>query len=278
MRKLAAGQSKAGPDHVAPARLIATSHALADASGKAILKHFRKPIPVDNKAADGRYDPVTEADRAAERVIRRHLKTLHPNHGILGEEMGHTQGASAYTWVIDPIDGTRAFITGMPLWGTLIGVTRDGRAEAGMMDQPFTGERVWAADGATHWRGPDGRIRRVKAAACPRLANARFTTTTPDMFVDDHEQDVFARLKTGARLTRFGGDCYAYCLLAAGHIDVIVESGLKPYDVVALVAIIERAGGVITTWDGGRPENGGRIVACGDPRLHAAVLKMTAER
>ena len=265
-------------DRIAPSRLIETAHALADASGKVILKHFRKPIAVDNKAAAGHYDPVTEADRAAERVIRRHLKTLHPDHAILGEEMGHTSGTSPYTWVIDPIDGTRAFITGMPLWGTLIGLNYGPQAEFGMMDQPFTGERIWSAPGATQWRGPDGRSRRVKTAECPRLADARLTTTTPDMFTDSHEQEAFARLKKSTRLTRFGGDCYAYCLLAAGHIDIIVESGLKPYDVVALVAIIERAGGVITTWDGKRPEAGGRILACGDPRLHAAALKITAER
>lgn len=278
MSKVDTAPQRPQPGRIASARLIQSAHTLADASGKVILKHFRKPIPVDNKATAGHFDPVTEADRAAERVIRRHLKTLHPDHAILGEEMGHSPGTSPYTWVIDPIDGTRAFITGMPLWGTLIGLNYDGRAEFGMMDQPFTGERIWSAPGATQWRGPDSRTRRVKTAACPRLADARLTTTTPDMFTDHREQATFAHLKKSARLTRFGGDCYAYCLLAAGHIDIIVECGLKPYDVVALVAIIERAGGVITTWDGQRPEAGGRILACGDPRLHAAALKITAAR
>ncbi len=277
MAKVATNRSRTPSDRIAPTRLLQSAHALADASGKVILKYFRKPLPVENKAAAGHFDPVTEADRAAERVIRRHLKSLHPDHAILGEEMGHTAGSSPYTWVIDPIDGTRAFITGMPLWGTLIGLNYEDRAEFGMMDQPFTGERIWSAVGATQWRGLDGRTRRVTTAPCARIADARLTTTTPDMFTEPREQEAFARLKKAARLTRFGGDCYAYCLLAAGHIDIIVESGLKPYDVVALVAIIERAGGVITTWDGERPEGGGRILACGDPRLHAAALKVIAQ-
>jgi myo-inositol-1(or 4)-monophosphatase len=257
-------------------RLVETAHQLAEASGKAIRKHFRRPLAVDNKAAGKALDPVTEADRAAERAIRKQLAALHPEHGILGEEYGHSAGTSPYTWVIDPIDGTRAFITGMPLWGTLIGVTCQGRAEVGLMDQPYTGERVWSEASGTRWRRVDGRSQRVTTAACRRLEDARLTTTSPDLFGDGHESEAFARLKATAWLTRFGGDCYGYCLLAAGHIDIIVEVGLKPYDVVALIPIIEQAGGVITTWDGGRAEGGGRILACGDPRLHEAALRITA--
>ena len=136
-------------DRLTAKRLIDTAHELADASGKVILKHFRKPIAVDNKASGGAFDPVTEADRAGERAIRRRLAALFPEHGILGEEMGETQGTAPYTWVLDPVDGTRAFITGMPLWGTLIGVTCEGRAEVGMMDQPYTRERIWSGPAAT---------------------------------------------------------------------------------------------------------------------------------
>ena len=257
-------------------RLVETAHQLADASCKTILKYFRKPLAVDNKAAGKALDPVTEADRGAERAIRRRLAVLHPDHAILGEEFGHTASTSPYTWVIDPIDGTRAFITGMPLWGTLIGVTCAGRAEVGLMDQPYTGERIWSTASGALWRRSDGRSQRIKTSACRRLSDARLTTTSPDLFADGHESEAFARLKSAAWLTRFGGDCYGYCLLAAGHIDIIVETGLKPYDVVALIPIIERAGGVITTWDGGRPEGGGRILACGDPRLHEAALKITS--
>ncbi len=261
---------------LSPQDLIATAHVLADQSGPAILEYFRTSMAVDNKAGPTGYDPVTEADRAAERVIRRRLADLHPAHGILGEEMGQTRSDSPYTWVIDPIDGTRAFITGMPLWGTLIGVTERGRVIAGLMDQPYTRERVWSAGDATFWRGTGGDTRPVRTAPCKALADARLTTTSPDLFTAGAERQIFDALKAEARLTRFGGDCYAYCLLAAGHIDIIVEAGLKAYDIVALVPIIEAAGGVVTTWDGSRPEAGGRILACGDPRLHAAALAITS--
>jgi myo-inositol-1(or 4)-monophosphatase len=260
-----------------PSRLLSSAHDLADASGKVILRHFRKPIAVDNKAGGSAFDPVTEADRAGERAIRRRLAALHPDHGILGEELGHQRSASPYTWVIDPIDGTRAFITGMPLWGTLIGVTHDGVARVGMMDQPYTRERIWSAGGSTVWRSVDGRSRKVKTAPCGRLVDARLTSTSPDLFANPSEAAAFAELKARARLTRFGGDCYAYCLLAAGHIDIVVESGLQPYDIVALIPIIEGAGGIVTTWEGGRAENGGRIVACGDRRLHATALEILAK-
>jgi myo-inositol-1(or 4)-monophosphatase len=258
---------------VPAARLVETAHDLADASGKALLKHFRRRIAVDNKAGAGGFDPVTEADRMAERAIRKRLAALHPEHGILGEEMGATAGTSPYTWVIDPLDGTRAFITGMPLWGTLIGVMHEGRAEVGLMDQPYTRERVWATASAAHWRGTDGRVQRIRTAPCARLEEARLTTTSPDMFAAGYEGEAFAQLRAKARLTRFGGDCYGYCLLAAGHIDVIIEAGLQSYDIVALIPIIERAGGRVTAWDGGRAEAGGRILACGDPRLHETLLK-----
>lgn len=262
---------------ISQAQLIATAHDLADAAGRAILKHFRRPIAVDNKASGSDFDPVTEADRAGERAIRRRLSALHPDHGILGEELGAKAGEAPYTWVIDPVDGTRAFITGMPLWGTLIGVTCGGRPEIGLMDQPYTRERVWSSATSTQWRGTDGRVRRIHTSPCARLEDARLTTTSPDLFAKGYESAAFARLRAGARLTRFGGDCYAYCLLAAGHIDVIIEAGLKPYDIVALIPIIERAGGVVTTWDGGRADEGGRILACGDPRLHEAALKLLSK-
>ncbi len=254
--------------------LLESAHAFADLSGKAILPHFRSQMTVDNKAAAG-FDPVTAADRGAEDAIRTALSMRHPDHSILGEEFGARRTASPYTWVIDPIDGTKAFITGMPLWGTLIGLTYEGRATLGLMDQPFTKERVWAGPDASFWRLPGGRARRISTRACAALADAILSTTSPDLF-SKTERAKFERVKARARLTRFGGDCYAYCLLAAGHIDLVIEAGLKPYDVMALIPIIERAGGRITTWDGSRPENGGRIIAAGDPGLHAAALEVLA--
>jgi myo-inositol-1(or 4)-monophosphatase len=253
--------------------LAQTAHELADLAGKAVLPFFRRAVAVENKAGKNGFDPVTAADKAAERAIRRHLKATHPDHGVLGEEFGATQGSSPYTWVIDPIDGTKAFITGTPLWGTLIGLAHSGSAVLGVMDQPFTGERVTAAGDGTRWRGADGRSRRVKTRACPRLDDAMIATTSPDL-LSERELEAFVSLKKRARLTRYGGDCYAYCLLAAGHFDLVAECGLKPHDVMALIPIIEEAGGVITTWDGNRPEAGGRIVAAGDRRLHEAALRV----
>ncbi len=256
--------------------LLATAHLLADASGHAIRPYFRRPIAVENKAQAG-FDPVTAADKAAERVIRKRLAELHPDHGILGEEFGHSEGDAAYTWVIDPIDGTKAFITGTPLWGTLIGLHHEGRAVLGLMDQPFTGERIQAVSGgASRWRLPDGRSRRNRTRDCPRLEDAMLATTSPDL-LSAAELEAFQALKAHARLTRYGGDCYAYCLLAAGHFDLVVECGLKPHDVAALIPIIEQAGGRITTWTGERPEAGGRIVAAGDPRLHEAAMRRLAK-
>ncbi len=251
---------------------LATAHVLADLSGAAIRPYFRKAIAVENKAGAGAFDPVTAADKAAERVIRKRLAEMHPDHAILGEEYGGALSAADFSWVIDPIDGTKAFITGMPLWGTLIGLAHAGQAVLGLMDQPFTGERVWSDGARSHWRLPDGRIKRIKTRACSRLEDAMLCTTSPDLLAED-ELQAFNTLKARARLTRFGGDCYAYCLLAAGHIDLVVECGLNPHDVMALIPIIEQAGGRITTWEGERPEVGGRIVAASDPALHDAVLK-----
>lgn len=252
--------------------LVETAHALADLSGKTIRPYFRRQLDVDNKASAG-FDPVTIADREAERVLRKALAAQHPDHAILGEEFENHERDSPYTWVIDPIDGTKAFITGMPVWGTLIGLNVDGRASLGMMDQPFTGERFWTGPDASYWRLAGGRAKKIATRACRKIEDAILMTTSPDLLPDD-DLAAFLRVKAKVRLTRFGGDCYSYCLLAAGHVDVIIESGLKPYDIVALIPIIERAGGRVTTWDGGRPEAGGKIVATGDPKLHAAVLRL----
>jgi myo-inositol-1(or 4)-monophosphatase len=258
---------------------LETAHVLADASGKAILPHFRKAVTIENKAPSGKpFDPVTTADKAAERAIRKGLAARHPDHGIFGEEYGREHSASPYTWVIDPIDGTKAFITGTPLWGTLIGLQRDDRAILGLMDQPFTGERIWSDGNGTTWRLPGGKAKRIKTRTCPRLEDAIIGTTNPDLLAPGFERDTFDAMKSKARMARFGGDCYAYCLLAAGHIDIIAECGLKPYDIVALIPIIEAAGGRVTAWDGGPAEAGGRILAAGDPHLHEKLLAFIAKR
>jgi histidinol phosphatase-like enzyme (inositol monophosphatase family) len=250
-------------------------NALADAAKAETLPRFRTGVSVANKMAGG-FDPVTEGDRAAETAIRALIEARFPDHGILGEEHGNVGLDRENVWVIDPIDGTRAFISGLPVWGTLIGFRSNGRATMGLIDQPFTGERYFA-DGSRSWySGPDGE-RQVSVRDCGSLADAILFTTSPHIF----EGDALARYRSvedKVRLFRYGCDCYAYALLASGHVDLVVENSLQPYDVGALIPIIEQAGGIITTWDGGRPENGGSIIAAGSKAVHEQAMALLSGR
>jgi len=248
------------------------AHVLADISARAILPYFRKPLTIANKAGPSAFDPVTAADRAAERAIRKAVQVRFPDHGIVGEEYGTVAGKGRYRWLIDPIDGTRAFIIGSPLWGTLIGLMDGPRPVLGLMNQPFTGERFWSDGPRAHWRGPGGKARRIKTRPCARLGDAVLTATHPDLFATATDAARFSDVRSRVRMTRYGGDCYGYCLLAAGFVDLIVEADLKPFDVVALVPIIEAAGGVVTTWDGAPATEGGRIIAAGDTRVHREAM------
>ena len=244
---------------------------LADAANAETLPRFRAGIDVVNKLAGG-FDPVTEGDRTAESAIRALIEANFPDHGILGEEHANVGLDRECVWVIDPIDGTRAFISGLPTWGTLIGFYQNGRGRMGVFEQPFIGERYFA-DGQQSWyRGPDGE-RALKVRDCGSLANATLFTTSPHIFEAD-EYARYSAVERQVRLFRYGVDCYAYGLLAGGHIDLVIESGLKPYDVGALIPIVEQAGGVITTWDGGRPEMGGCVVAAGSAAVHAEALAL----
>lgn len=252
--------------------LLATAHRLADRAGAVILPHFRTGGAVDHKGGD-LFDPVTAADRDAESAIRNKLAGAYPSHGVLGEEFEALNPDAEYCWVIDPIDGTRAFILGLPLWGTLIGLTRDGAPLLGLMDQPFTGERFWSGETEAFFRHGD-RTRPIRVRACAKLGDALLATTSTDFFTTAEEHRRFDTLSRAVRLRRFGGDCYNYCLLAMGHIDLVVEAGLKPFDIVPLIPIIERAGGIVTNWEGGDPRQGGRILAAGDKRIHAAAMKV----
>ncbi|HEN8703786.1 MULTISPECIES: histidinol-phosphatase [unclassified Pseudomonas] len=241
---------------------------LADAAAAAIAPYFRASLDVEDKG--GRlYDPVTVADKAAEDAMRELIQARYPEHGILGEEAGIAVGSSPLTWVLDPIDGTRAFITGLPLWGTLIALNDGTQPVVGVMNQPFTGER-FVGTPAGAWRSGTP----LKTRACTDLSAATLMCTTPDMFDTAERKAAFEAVAGKARLMRYGGDCYAYCMLASGFVDVIVEASLQPYDVQALMPIIEGAGGVITAWDGSSAQDGGCVVACGDPALHAQVLEM----
>lgn len=254
------------------AALLATAHALADKAGAVILPHFRTAQVIDHKGGD-LFDPVTAADRGAEIAIREALATAYPSHGILGEEFGPKNSEADYCWVIDPIDGTRSFILGMPLWGTLIGLTRDGAPVLGMMDQPFTRERFWSGEKESFFRH-DGATKTMRTRACTDLGEAMLVTTSTDFLTTADERSRFATLTGAVRLRRFGADCYNYCLLAMGHIDLVAEAGLQPFDIIPLIPIVERAGGVVSTWEGGDPRGGGRILAAGDPRLHAEAVKL----
>lgn len=243
---------------------------LADAAGHAILPYFRTQLSVEDKGGR-RFDPVTLADKAAERAMRALIGERFPEHGIHGEEEGSQTGRSPLTWVLDPIDGTRAFITGLPQWGTLIALNDGERPRIGIMNQPFTRERFLGTS-AGAWLNGDP----IQVSPCGSLAQARISCTSPQIFATSGQLDAFNRVADRARLVRYGGDCYAYCMLACGHIDAIIEAGLKPYDIQALVPIIESAGGVVSTWDGMDPQHGGAIVACGDRRLHAEILSSLA--
>jgi histidinol phosphatase-like enzyme (inositol monophosphatase family) len=252
--------------------LLATAHALADTAGKVILPHFRTGGAVDHKGGD-LFDPVTAADRDAESAIRGKIAATYLTHGVIGEEFGPLNPDAEYCWVIDPIDGTRAFILGLPLWGTLIGLTHGGAPLLGLMDQPFTGERFWSGADQAFFRHGDRTVS-INARPCARLGDALLATTSTDFFTSDDEHRRFEVLSRAVRLRRFGGDCYNYCLLAMGHIDLVVEAGLRPFDIVPLIPIIERAGGIVTNWEGGDARAGGRILAAGDKRVHAAAMKV----
>lgn len=255
---------------------LAFAHRLADAAGAAILPLFRSGLSADDKV--GRptdIDPVTEGDRAAERAVRARIDAEHPDHGILGEEYGRREGTSGLEWVVDPIDGTRGFLSGFPTWGTLIGLRRGEDTLVGVIDQPFTQERWWG-DGERAWMRTRAATTPIRARACASLADAVFSATSPETFRTPFERAVLARFQAGTRLRRYGGDCYAYALLAAGAVDVIAESGLQVYDWVALLPVLRGAGAVATAWDGGPVGHDGTLLAAGDPRVHAEALALIA--
>ena len=247
---------------------------LAAVAGETILPFFRTALSVTDKGL-GAFDPVTAADHAAETAMRSMIRRTFPEHGIIGEEFGEDRADAEYVWVLDPIDGTKSFISGMPAWGTLIALTRFGEPVYGMMNQPFIRERFSGDGGGAQYRGPAGN-RDLRVRACTALSDAVLFTTSP-LLMNDADRAAFGKVEQAVRLSRYGGDCYAYCMLAAGHVDLVIETGLKPYDVVPLVPIIAGAGGVITNWENGPASAGGRIIAAGDKRVHAAALELLAK-
>jgi len=241
---------------------------LADAAATVTLKYFKSPVSIDNKLDDGGFDPVTKADQGAERAIRTLIEDRYPDHDIFGEEYGRTNKGSDFEWVLDPIDGTRAFISGLPSWGTLIALKYQGTPVIGLIDQPYIRERyVGWTTGATL----NGKA--IQTRTCPSLANATLSTTDPDLF-SEIERPAFNSILKTSKLVRYGLDCYAYAIVAAGHMDIVVESGLEPYDMMALIPIIRGAGGMATNWQGSAPGDCGRLIASGDEQLHSEVLKV----
>jgi histidinol phosphatase-like enzyme (inositol monophosphatase family) len=252
--------------------IIETAHALADTARDAILPWFRAgEIALENKAAAG-FDPVTAADKAAEDAMRGVLAARRPEDGILGEEMGSRPGTSGLTWVLDPIDGTRAFVAGAPTWGVLIAVSDESGPIYGLIDQPYIGERFEGGFGRAKMRGPQGP-RALKARGNAPLSQAAVFTTFPEVGTDA-EGAAFRAVAREARLTRYGLDCYAYALVACGHVDLVIEAGLHAYDIQAPIAVIEAAGGIVTDWSGGPAHHGGRVVAAAARQQHDAALEI----
>jgi inositol-phosphate phosphatase/L-galactose 1-phosphate phosphatase/histidinol-phosphatase len=249
---------------------LALAGALADAAGEVIRRYFRQTIAIDDKSD---LSPVTIADREAEAAMRRLIEAHFPEHGIIGEEHGRVRAEAPYVWVLDPIDGTKSFISGIPLFGTLIALTFEGRPVLGVVDQPISRERwIGAAGRPSTLNGQPIRTRR-----CHDLAAATLYCTAPEMF-EGADAAAFARLRAAVKLARYGADCYAYAILASGFIDLVVECSLKPYDFSALVPVIEGAGGVLTDWQGGALDlqAEGRVIACGDPALAPAARALLA--
>lgn len=258
------------------AELILTAHALADAARPVTLKYFRNPAThADNKLRDG-FDPVTIADRAAEKTMRAMLAKRRPLDAILGEEFGKSDGTSGLTWVLDPIDGTRGYISGTPTWGVLIAVSTVDGPVFGIIDQPYIDERFCGGFGEHVLRGP-GETRTLQTRTGVDLSDAIIFTTFPEVGTKVEER-AFADLAGRAKLVRYGMDCYAYALLALGQVDLVVEAGLNPYDIQAPIAVVKAAGGIVTNWRGGPAHMGGRVIAAGSVELHAEALKILARQ
>ena len=250
--------------------LSAVAHAMADAARAAILPHFRSmTLAADNKLADG-YDPVTVADRAAEQAMRAVLADLRPDDAILGEEFGTQTGSTGLTWVLDPIDGTRGFVAGTPTWGVLIAVGPDTGPVLGLIDQPYIGERFLGAGGRATLTGPQGKGD-IKTRAPRPLDEAVLFTTFPEVGTEQ-DRAGFEAVAQNVQLVRYGMDCYAYALVAAGQADLVIEAGLNAYDIQAPIALIEAAGGIVTDWEGGPVHEGGRALAAANADIHAAAL------
>ena len=256
------------------AALRACAHAMADAARAVILPLFRTGLASDNKEATG-FDPVTQADRAAELAMREVLAKLRPDDAILGEEFGTQDGSTGLQWVLDPIDGTRGFISGTPTWGVLISVRDAVGVLYGLIDQPYIGERFEGGFGVAETIGPLG-ARALATKSTATLSDATILTTFPEVG-SDAERRGFESVANGCKLTRYGMDCYGYALLAAGHVDLVIEAGLSAYDIQAPIAVVQAAGGILTDWQGKPAHEGGRALAAANADIYGKALAILSK-
>lgn len=265
------GEQSLGPREIRAHVEAAAS--IAEAAGPIALRYFRAAVEVEDKSDGKAFDPVTRADREVEASIRSELVRQFPGYGVRGEEEGVLESDSPLRWVIDPIDGTRAFISGVPAWGILLGLTQENECLAGVMHQPYLQETFLGTRDAA-WMRHAGKERPLRTRPTVELSSAILYCTHPSMFVADRERKGFERVAAASRMMRYGGDCYSYALLAMGQIDLVIEGGLQPYDIIPMIPIVEGAGGIVTDDRGGPAVQGGFVVAAANRELHARALEI----
>jgi myo-inositol-1(or 4)-monophosphatase len=244
-------------------------------SGHIALKYFRRPLCVNNKAGEGKFDPVTEADREIESYIRERISESYPGHGIIGEEHDEKTGSGNYTWFIDPIDGTRGYVIGSPMWGTLLGLLDENSCAFGLMHQPLVQETFIGSAAGAYIISRDGK-QKIRTSVTQDIANAVLCCTHLEMFETARDQLAYDKVADKCKFSRLGTDCWGYALLAHGFVDIVIENGLKAYDAVPLIPIVEAAGGLMTDWNGDAATAGGRVVASANAMLHEKVLRLIA--